>query len=657
MNQTPILRYPASKVISYADYKLEDFWEGNEPKISIFSDHSAFFYKDNRLESLKSCFSMAKETICLLWKELPEQEILHSLLQMKESQGIRIYLLTSTEAYHADEGQFQPLAGHFLIRIIGNSLGNLILTDPHHNSKGFAVSENPFKPEQAWIYELPSETIAQAFHFFSHSFWTEATYEIRRDGPIETGTPPYDLPPILNPSHILYNTESRNTLLEFFEQAQQFQELYLCSAQFESDNPYVNWFLSQKATQKACFCPITTEHGISQVATLMSQHDIPIFSLTHKNDKFAPFQGVFGKKSENAFEGIYFLNSLNAPQKSLDLALRLDESTAQECFQWLQSSCSIGQCWTYHKTKPLGEIEHSVIQWKTDATQIIEIPEKYRETKDLDSLEAKQFEDFENKATEPVFPAGPEPLSKHIEYSWQVIPPRRSKNAKKDSLYKDWENFQENISSCRELLQKQLEDIQEKRSGLKDKIGKLLKRFFVSKEHKFSGIQKELEHLTTEEINTSQKAEEAKKQLESIFTKLQGHGKEFDAEIDKAEKQAKWEEDRAKWNKQKEDAEQRKGEIEGEIQTLKQELEDTEKAVSEFSNKIDNLKKEKETIISDKTEQENILKRKNIESEIQSADPEENAEVIGETDDEAKSVNGEKENGKEKSEKSGEEEL
>ncbi|GEM_PF-3386869 len=665
MNQTPILPYSVSKVISYTNYHLDDFWEGKEPEISVVSHinqslgNPPFFYKENSSESLKTCLSRARETICLLWKALPDQEILQELLQMRESQGIRIYLLTSTEAYHADEAQFQPLAGHFLIRIIGNSVGNLILTDPHHDPKGFAVSENPFNPEQAWIYELPSETIAQAFHFFSHTFWTEATYEIKRDGPIETGTPPYDLPPLLNPSHTLYNTESRNTLLEFFEQSQQFQELYLCSAQFDVNSPYVKWFLSQKATRKACFCPIATGNSISQVVELMEHHEIPVFSLTHKKDKFAPFQGIIGKKSENAFEGIYFLNSLNAPQKSLDLALRLDESTVQKCFQWLQSSCSIGQYWMYHKTRPLGEIRHSdsVIQWKTDATQLIEIPEKYQETKDLGSLEAKQFEDFENKATEPAFPPVPDPLSKRIEYAWQVIPPTRNKKSKADSLYKEWENFHKMADEYRASLLEKVEAIQQKKSSLADKVGFFLKQFFLGKDHKLSVIQKKMKNMEINSVIKIQEAKTVKIQLKTALNELEGHRKDFDTEIDKAEKQAKWEEGRAKWNKQREDAEQRKGEIEGELQTLKQELEDTEKAVSEFNNKIDNLKKEKEIVIAEKTEQENILKNEKIESEIQSADPEENAEVIGETDGEVKPVNGGKENGKEKAEKAGEEEL
>ncbi len=659
MNQTPICPYSASKEIPYTNYQLEDFWEGNESDLCVFLENSTCSYKENRLKCLNEYISKAKKTICLLWKEFPEQDILQELLQMKESQGIRVYVLTNSKVYEANKDKWQQLSGHFLVRLIAHSIGNLILTDPNHHPCGCAIFENPFNPEQVWIYGLPKESIAQVFHFFSYTFWREASHEVKQNGLIETGIPPYDLPPLLNPSHILYNTESRKTLLEFVEQSQQFQSLYLCSAQFDLGSPYVKWFINQKASEKACFCPIMAGNGISQCVDMMSQHEIPVFSLTHNTDKFALFQGIIGRKSENAFEGIYFLNSLNALQKGLDLALRMDEKTARYCFQLFQSS--IGQYWTYHKVKSLGEIEHSVIQWKADASQIIEIPEKYRETKDLGSLEAKNFEAFENKTTEPDFPEIPDPISKAIEYKWEVIPPRRSKNSKEHSLYKEWENFYKEAGNYRGLLLKKVEEIQQKKSGLAGKVESFLKQFFLGKDHKLSVIQKRIKDMKIESVTKIQEAEDIKTQLENALNELEGHRKEFDTEIDKAEKLAKWEEYRSKWNKEKEDAEGRKSEIEGNIKMLKQEIEDAEQEISDFSNRTDNFKKEKELVISQKAEQENILKNKRIKSEIQSADFEEDAEAIDErvceVDEEVKSVKGECENGKAKQEKQGEAEL
>jgi len=234
-------------------------------------------------------------------------------------------------------------------------------------------------------------------------------------------------------------------------------------------------------------------------------------------------------------------------------------------------------------------IKDDIVPKQNDWNDIINI-QKSKVIK-LSQIEAKTIEDM-NK-TEPSEFKG-ESYIKSITYAWEVIPPSRPKEAKKSSLYNQYDKLDNTFKEQLSLLNNTLIDL-EKESGLLSFFGgtnrKAKQNINKTKEYKQKNL-KDLSHIDLKDF--------INKEFKSFYEDIINSNKDFKDDKKKQEAKDRWENEKEQKTKSLEKKQNELSENKNKLTALinssenKKTKEQTklEKFINNISNNIDLISKE-----------------------------------------------------------------
>ncbi|MCG8748969.1 hypothetical protein [Tenacibaculum finnmarkense] len=535
MQKSTIKAISKSKTINYENEKINNFWvKINDKK----TDHNPDY-----LEQIISILNdVQNSVICIQTEQINHPEVIKAIFNSSKHNN-RIYLLTNNK----DTG-LKQLEGVCLIRYGIKNIGSFILINPNTKSEKGILFTAPFLETSLanndnFVVKLDSEQTHTLFRFFSDNFWNNTQFEIIEsfENPKEVTEAPFDFLPNIND---------------------------FC------DKEYVTNKISEIHSGTIIAIPkidnnkqINSNIENSTILSSFKNNDLDLLKkLALNNTVFATHQNnanvIISYNDES-----WLIPKTYISENDNFFALKLNNNQINLLEESILNKIETAN-FKFELSKTRKELENKTIYLTTNLDENIQI--KSVSNININEINLDTFlskEDFEK--TPPKFTD--DGVSVTINYNWNIIPFTKPTNAKKATLYSQWESYQKEYSS---FLDKISETINESETK---SIGDKLKRFFLGKKQTLSKYKNDLEKLRTKDLPklTTKERKDIIDLVNTLTTDVNSNLSEINVEI-------------------------KKSSLEDEILILRKEKEDEEKILAIFIEEQNQKTKEKEAVKQEK---------------------------------------------------------
>ena len=493
------------------------------------------------LERLKH----AKPASLLLASALLSDQETIQFLQTLADQGCQIFLLLGDDQQNIKA--IEALSGRCCIRTGVLQSGMLIITEPTvKNSRFGLICSSGFSSLDDFGYslELESRQVDDYYRLFCRLFWKQAQYEYLEQGQKQLCA----APPITNidlehehvfpeqlTTHVNNALNTQGTIVtNSHHQPEKLWQLFNTQPLNLSDSQLL---ISLQQVSSAHLRTLTNK---PESLTLLDRR-LPQLILTRGDNWLFPFEC----QPESNIWGIKLTE--NQVQSLTDYQFELQQSE-----RWLFTpEITVGELNT-----PLRHLDQ------------IKVPVKYapKKTVSLGELECENFEDFEKlTASELAERKGlthfkQNDLAKTIQYHVVITPPALPKGAKKDPLYKHWNDTQSSWLSKVKDLEDHHHQMQKEQQNIRESLYSFMSSFLTGRlntARKTEKILKEKKGITLAPLSPATRQEQLNS-LNQLADQLMSEDEKFAQELDKAKQLKEWEETYKKLIRKNETAQEQK---------------------------------------------------------------------------------------------------
>lgn len=491
------------------DYQEQDLPElfSQQSSDCDFSSSSMFDVADK--DELISIINKARQTLLIASEQIKEETLIQALKNKADS-GVRIYLLVGDK--QKNQSAIDTLSGRCLVRTGISQQGALILVD-HMTiaSKGLLFMGQKALTtvnEEDWAVMLEPQQIDDSFRSFCKLFWenTDAEYLQQNQSQQKVNHPDGNV--VTNHSHQLCGSlkdclqESLNNLVAASRD------------NFEVEDDSYRLLLASDA------------QNISQMArpgVALTDKHIPSLLMSTDGNWLLPDEPDF--------------NSVNWCLKLSDAQSAVVAST--------YDTAMMEATWQYQPELTMGELSDRQALRFADQPDLVRIVEQSRNLT-LNEINADTIESFLNNSAEKLASGKidwqRDFMGHQIDYQVTIHPPYCSSQAKKDSLYLDWENSEEDWQNQLSSLTEKQKTIDESQNSVSERFRGFVKSFLLGQGQSSKKLNQELNFLQQWSVIQATPAErdEYKKRLESLQLNIMQRGKDTAVTLDKAEKNYQW---------------------------------------------------------------------------------------------------------------------
>lgn len=463
----------------------------------------------------------ARLTLLLASNTLSDDDVIQALQQMADK-GIRIYILVAGEK--ENHKAMEALAGRCLIRTGVTQKGALLLVDQATLSPSAYLftscrmfSANQVQGEVGFTAFLDGWQIEDSYRSFCHLFWEYANKEKIQQGhqPRAASKNPHGST-VLNHSYQIPAKLTDN--LEGALSNSVGVSIGAAKSQHQAIHQYVT---RQVLIESDAPSSVLELFAKSVTGMALAECQLPNILQGQTESWLLPDQ---------------------ATQDASNWCLRLSPSQADAIGKTLSQAME-DATWQLKNKLCIGEVDR-LIKF-VDQPNLPQVCEKKRikELKDIYTESMNSYLDGDIQAlaqAQTVWQKGQ--LAHQIDYSVVRHPPYCPQGASQDGLYGQWLKADKEWRHMVERLKRQLDDNDNKRSGLSGAVSKVLGRFFLGQDHKRKTLDAAIEGLLDWQ---AQRATPAQRrimliQLESLEQDINTRASKTTLEIDKAKKEIVW---------------------------------------------------------------------------------------------------------------------
>ena len=485
-----------SKTIDYSDKPLERFWlECNTDSLQQTEDCRTFF-----TETLNKS---SDSVICMQTEKIDDPELIKALYAA--SKNNRIYILTNDKP-----SALKDLSGCCLVRYGVNNIGSFMLINPgKQNSSGYLFTApflaSSFASDNI-ILTLDINQTKTLFRFFCNAFWNKASHEIidNFDSEMPVSEPPLDFLPNLNDfcDEIYVKKECTAPTADAIVMLPELRSEQLIDYRTVTDSKILIHFgyVDEQALMK-----MTNSNN-----ELYAAKNICAQLVLTKTDKSFLIPKPYISKTDNIF------------------ALELNDAQKNILMNKIRSRIIDKLEYRYLHSEKRGGYADRTIYFTSSPEKAIQI----RTQSDIELSAVCSSKFFERNLFEQQEPQFQDDgVSCNITYTWEIKPFFLPNGAKKDRLYDEWQDIEQQYKKLCETLKQEIDD-----AG-KRNITERLKRFFLGKNHKFTEYKNKLDELKMKQLSILEKHERNKivKDINEIKQNISSDKKDIDNEIKKAD--------------------------------------------------------------------------------------------------------------------------
>jgi pyrroloquinoline quinone (PQQ) biosynthesis protein C len=464
----------------------------------------------------------ARMTLLIACDELKDASLIKAL-QDKADEGIRIYLLLGNR--QRNQTAIDALSGRCLIRSGVTQQGCLLLVDhTTTDAQGLMLMSDPGGVSgTSWAIQLEPQQIDDSFRSFCSLFWEKADQEViqRQQQPNKTIQHP-DGKVVVNHSHQLCGTlkDCLGDTLQHLKGATH----SAFSAEGES------WQLLLGTDSNAI------EHN-ARVGVALTDQPVPSLLLSGEGNWLLPQHVDF-----------------QTANWCLKLSDQQSEKLATAYDQAMQDAA-----WQFQPEIRVGELSDEQALRFADQPRLVRSIESLRDVT-LDDVKAQTIDSFLNNTPESLTAAVTgwqrDQLAHQIDYRVTIHPPYCPAGAKPDSLYKHWQDAEQDWQSRLGRLKDQQHKIDQQQQGVADKLKGFIKGFLLGQGQSAKTLNKEIEGLRDWSVTAATPAEreEHLEALKRLAAQIQSRGEDTAVELDKAQQNQQWEDKRDQLQKVLDDA-------------------------------------------------------------------------------------------------------
>ena len=520
-----------------SDKVLHNIWEKQ-------SAHDLDADLEQLIHVVVSKLREATDVVCLSSNVPLPKEILQEIPRLAQ-RGVRVYLLLN---------EFDHLYASFInnkaiIRIDEHVVGNILLIDPKLTTKsGYLFSFNSFnsvKNGTHFYFPFDGTQLKEAYHYFLSRFWSsmEEYRDSKMEGNSQQLSPPFDIYPLIDPEGFYYNSRNshylRSQLEEIILQANRSLQIGL-SKYNELDALYATLYLkAEQGVSITLYTGLHVEHDF--LKEFRDNENVVVKAVEHLNNFFVLADNDAGLLLSGTLDGHNEAGISLSPKAVQDFIYRLNQLEPN--------------MWSFRKEIRLGEIQTRKIFIDQFNKQFKEKEIEEFTTVDYGEIVAPTLRAFFEGAHKPGKKQSDE-LAMTTIHRWKLIPPVLDDNAKQDALYDQWEK---ETTKLKKYVEQVLEYAKTVGKEKKAFFGSIFGRLF-QKDDKVDveKIIQGLESATIEMDKGSFKwsaADELLKKIEQYTSKLLEQQLELKEKQDYYEKKEKWEQERNRVLKEKQDKE------------------------------------------------------------------------------------------------------
>lgn len=466
---------------------------------------------------LMMVIDMARMTLLIACDELKDASLIKAL-QEKADEGVRIYLLLG--GAKRNQAAIDALSGRCLIRSGVAQQGCLLLVDhTTTDAQGLMLmSDLGGVSGTSWAIQLEPQQIDDSFRSFCSLFWEQADQEViqRQQQPNKTIQHP-DGKVVVNHSHQLCGTlkDCLGDTLQHLEGA--------THSAFAAEGESWQLLLSTDSD--------VIENHV-RVGVALTDQPVPSLLLSGEGNWLLPQHVDF-----------------QAANWCLKLSDQQSEKLATAYDQAMQEAA-----WQFQPEIRIGELSDKQALRFADQPRLIRSLESLRDVT-LDDVKTQTIDSFLNDTPETLTAAFTgwqrDQLAYQIDYRVIIHPPYCPAGAQPDSLYKHWQDAEQDWQSRLDRLKDQQDKIDQQQQGVADKFKGFIKGFLLGQGQSSKALNKEIEGLRGWSVTTATPAEREEKRaaLERLNTDIQTRGEDTATELDKAQQNRQWEDKRAQLQK------------------------------------------------------------------------------------------------------------
>lgn len=462
---------------------------------------------------IKQVVSMARVTLLIACEQLRD-ELFISVIKEQAEQGVRIYLLLGDKS--VNRAAIDALSGRCLVRTGVSQQGSLILVD-HTTTRAqglMLMSDQPLvsAEQSAWGIHLEPQQIDDSFRSFCKLFWEQSSEEYLQQNQQQFSVQHPDGTVVTNHSHQLCGTLSDclGDTLEHLKAA--------THSGFGASGDSWRLLLGTQSRD-------IKEQARAGVA--LTDKKIPSVLLSSDGNWLLP--------DKTDFIVANWCLKLSA-QQSKKFEQIYDQAFEEAAWQY-QAETVIGECSDQKKVR---FADQPTLELVVEEVRKIEL--KDISTQNIDSF----LNDDAKQLVSEVTDWQRSQLAHFIDYDMVVHPPYCPESAKLDALYQAWDNSEHNWQQRLEVLTKAQSKIDQQQAGIADKLKGFIKGFLLGQGQSVKSLNQEIDTLKTWSVisATPAKREQHRQQLESLQDKIRRRGADTEQELDKAEKNERWEQRR-----------------------------------------------------------------------------------------------------------------
>ncbi|MBL4796925.1 MAG: hypothetical protein JKY50_05900 [Oleispira sp.] len=463
---------------------------------------------------LISAINNARQTLLIACDQLKEIKLIEALKQKADS-GVRIYLLLGDDK--SNQMAIDTLSGRCLVRSGVSQAGALILVDhATTKSQGLLLMDQKVlitSDDKAWSIHLESQQIDDSFRSFCKLFWENSENEYLQQNQRQNKVNHPDGEVVTNHSRQLFGT-LKDCLNETLQSLSRVSE-------FTVDDPGHSFQLLLNTSAK----------NIAKVArkgVSLTDNIIPTLLLSESGNWLLP----------------------NSPNFDIvNWCLRLS-SVQSEMLGSLYDQAVEDAAWQYKSEVTMGDLPNKQSVRFSNQPGLIQSVEDNR-TKRLKDINTDTIDIFLNDSAKSLASKFTnyqhDYMAHEIDYHVAIHPPYCPPEAKKDSLYNDWENAEENWQDKLTSLKYQQKNIDDKQAGFADRLKGFLKGFLLGQDQAVKQLNQELDTLQSWSVTKATPAGriEKNKRYEDLQVSIRQRGNDTEEKLDEAQQNHSWEGKRA----------------------------------------------------------------------------------------------------------------
>ncbi|WP_369854729.1 hypothetical protein [Candidatus Thalassolituus haligoni] len=459
---------------------------------------------------LMNVVSISRLTLLIACEQLKEDSLIQTIKEQAEK-GVRIYLLLGDK--NANQVAIDTLSGRCLIRTGVSQQGALILVD-HTTTQAqglLLMSGQPLvsADQSSWGIQLEPRQIDDSFRNFCKLFWEQSHEEYLQQNQQQSIVPHPDGEVVTNHSHQLCGN-LRDCLGDTLE--------HLQAASHSGFGASGNGWRLLLGTQSSDI----KEQARTGVA--LSDNPIPSLLLSKDGNWLLPDQTDF-----------------TAANWCLKLSAQQSQKLEQAYGRAFEDAA-----WQYKDATLIRECADQQLLRFADQPGLECVVEEVREI-ELEDINTQDIDSFLNDKAEQLASgvAGLQrsQLAHFIDYSVVVHPPYCPESAKPDALYQVWKNSEQDWQQRHEVLTIAQSRIDQQQAGIADKLKGSIKGFLLGQGQSVKSLNQEIDILKNWSVTSATPAEreQHRQRLESLQDKIRKRGADTEQEMDKAEKNLRWE--------------------------------------------------------------------------------------------------------------------